>query len=166
VNTRPDLAAAGAILVVGLAAIVAAWAFQLIGGYVPCMLCLQERIPYYVGLPLALIAFGAAYAGASAGIVRLFLLLAGLAFLVNVGLGVYHAGAEWAWWPGPSTCGAAPTPASGDLLDQLDNIRIVSCTEASWRLFGLSFAGWNAVISLVIVLVALWGASRPGPRQA
>jgi disulfide bond formation protein DsbB len=166
VNARLDQTAAGVILLVGLAAIVAAWGFQLIGGYVPCMLCLEERIPYYVGLPLALIAFGAAYAGASAGIVRLFLLLAGLAFLVNVGLGVYHAGAEWAWWPGPSSCGGGSSGGSGDLLSQIDKIHVVSCTEASWRFLGLSFAGWNAVVSLLIVLVALWGASRPGVRRA
>ena len=41
------------VSVVGLATIATAWGFELIGGFIPCKLCLQERIPYYVGLPVA-----------------------------------------------------------------------------------------------------------------
>jgi len=62
--------------------------------------------------------------------------------------------------------GGGSSGGSGDLLSQIDKIHVVSCTEASWRFLGLSFAGWNAVVSLLIVLVALWGASRPGVRRA
>ena len=78
-------------------------------------------------------------------------------------LGIYHAGAEWGWWLGPADCGGnAPAVADvDDLLGQLDNIRVVSCTAASWRLLGLSFAGWNAVVSIFLVAVAMWGAFRP-----
>jgi disulfide bond formation protein DsbB len=142
----------------GLATILGAWAFEVFGGYVPCALCLQERLPYYIGLPFALVALLAAFAGAPARIPQLFLLLAALAFLAGAGLGVYHAGAEWGWWAGPSTCGGGTAPSSGSLLDQIDKIRVVSCTEASWRMLGLSFAGWNAVVSAILVVVAVWGA--------
>ncbi|MEP3665226.1 MAG: disulfide bond formation protein B, partial [Roseibium sp.] len=45
--------ATGLLLLGGLAAIATAWGFQLVGGFVPCKLCLEQRIPYYAGLPLA-----------------------------------------------------------------------------------------------------------------
>jgi len=162
---RRDTLASAFVFVAGLATILAAWGFQIIGGYVPCALCLQQRWPYYIGLPVAFVALANALANGPAWITRLALALAGVIFIYGAYLAVYHAGAEWMWWPGPVDCGvggASPTTATGGLLQQLDNIRIVSCTEASWRFpadWGLSFAGWNAAVSLVLAAVALAGAA-------
>ena len=160
---RRPFSAPAFVFVLGLATILGAWAFQLVGGYVPCKLCLEERWPYYIGLPLALVALMAALSAAPAWVRRLALGLAAIVFLYGEYLGTYHACAEWGWWPGPSDCGtrgASQATTGADLLKQLNGIRIVSCTEASWRMFGLSFAGWNAVISAVLVLASLFGASR------
>ena len=158
---RLDLTLPLIVLVLGLATILGAWGFELIGGYVPCMLCLQERIPYYIGLPLVAVAIAASFAGAGDHISRYLLLFAGLVFLIGTGLGVYHAGAEWGWWAGPSSCGGGMAAKPGNLLEQLDNIRVVSCTEASWRFAGLSFAGWNAVVSLLLAIGTFWATFRP-----
>jgi len=160
---RREMLAPALVVAVGLATIVAAWGFQLIGGFVPCKLCLAERVPYYIGLPFALVALLAALAGAKPTVVRIFLIVAALVFAYGVYLGTYHAGAEWGWWAGPTDCGGTSGPVNqvDDLLNQLNNIRIVSCTEASWRFLGLSFAGWNAVVSIFVVATALWGAFRP-----
>lgn len=87
------------------------------------------------------------------GFAGVLLLLVSLAFLANAGLGTYHAGAEWKFWPGPDTCGTAALPlgsGSGGVLGKLDGSRVVRCDEAPWRLFGLSFAGWNVVASLLL----------------
>ena len=159
---RHEMQAPAIILVVGLATILAAWGFELLGGYAPCALCLQERLPYYVGLPLALIALLAAAAGAKATVPRMFLIVAGLVFAYNVYLGGYHAGAEWGVWPGPSDCAATGGEVTGttDILAELETIKVVSCTEVQWRFLFLSFAGWNVVISLFLVAVAFWGAFR------
>lgn len=153
------------LLLLGSATIAAAWGFQLIGGYVPCKLCLEQRIPYYVGLPLAVIALALALAKKAPPLGALLVLAVAAAFAYGSGLGIYQAGAEWGFWPGPSDCGggtAAPTSAE-NLLSSLSTTRVVSCTEASWRLFGLSFAGWNAVASAglaVLALVALVAGRR------
>lgn len=169
---RHEILAPLIVVVVGAATILGAWGFELIGNFVPCKLCLQERVPYYIGLPVALAALLAAMAGARPTVVRTLLLIAALIFAFNVYLGAYHAGAEWALWEGPSDCGATgsgPATSAGDLLDQIDDIRIVSCSEASWRFLFLSFAGWNLVVSLFLVAVAIWGAFRPlapEPRTA
>jgi len=156
-----------AVLVLGLAAILVAWGFQLIGGYVPCKLCLEQRVPYYVGLPVALVALLAALAGARPTVVRLLLIIAGLIFAFDIYLGIYQAGAEWKLWAGPTDCGggSGSTQSTQDLLNQLKTIHVVSCTEASGRFLFLSFAGWDAVVSVLLVAMAVWGAFRPLPRE-
>ena len=159
---RHEMQAPAIVLAVGLATILGAWGFQLIGGYVPCKLCLEERMPYYVGLVVTLCALLAALAGAKPTVPRMLLLVAALVFAYNIYLGGYHAGAEWGWWAGPSDCGATgdATTTETDILAELETVRVVSCTEVQWRFLFLSFAGWNVVISVFLVAAALWGAFR------
>jgi disulfide bond formation protein DsbB len=148
-----------ALLILGaaLATIGGALIFQYGFGLTPCKLCLIQRNPYYLAMPLALAA-----ALAPRRLARLILGLVGIVFLVSLGLGIYHSGVEWGFWLGPSDCGGAgAAPAAGnmnDFLNQLQTTRVISCTEAAWRFLGLSLAGWNAVISLVLAVLALWTA--------
>ncbi|MBB5754933.1 disulfide bond formation protein B [Prosthecomicrobium pneumaticum] len=146
--------------VVAVAAIGGAWSFQIFGGYVPCKLCLEQRVPYYIALPIVLI--GLVTAG-SARLSRALFALAAAAFLWGFGLAVYHAGAEWALWQGPSDCGggAATTTDAGALLGQLQHTRVVSCTEAAGRFLGLSFAGWNAVALVIVIALLVRAATQP-----
>jgi disulfide bond formation protein DsbB len=44
----------------------------------------------------------------------------------------------------------------------IERATVVSCSEASWRMAGLSFAGWNAVISALLAAIAAWGAAKKG----
>ena len=37
---------------------------------------------------------------------------------------------------------------------------VIRCDEASFRFLGLSFAGWDAVVSAFLTGVALWGAAQ------
>ena len=143
--------------------ILTALAFERFGGYAPCPLCLQQRYAYYAGVPalfLALVLLSAGYARLAAAV---FLLVAA-AFLANAGLGTYHAGAEWKFWPGPDTCAGAPQPLStgGGLLKDLATTRVIRCDEAPWHFLGLSFAGWNVVAS---VLLADQARYPPQPRR-
>ena len=142
-----------------LLTILTAHAFEQIGGYAPCPLCLQERYAYYFGVPAAVIAFLAARAE-SFGFARLVLVLIAIGFLINMGLGIYHAGAEWKFWPGPDTCAGGFDLKWGE--EGIVDTPVIRCDEAAWRFLGLSFAGWNAVVSAALALVALWGAARHG----
>lgn len=147
------------VLIAAMAVILTALGFEHIGGYIPCPLCLQQRYAYYAGIPLtglALVFLGSGRPQAAA----LTLMVVGLLFIANAGVGAYHAGAEWGFWPGPQTCGTVeqlPTSAS-DLLKGIADSRLVRCDEASWRFFGLSFAGWNVVTSLLLAAGALRAA--------
>jgi disulfide bond formation protein DsbB len=149
------------ILLVAAATVGGALASQHVFGLVPCKLCLLQRWPYYLGIPLAAATMLPRSGG---GASRAGLGLLAIVFLVSAGLGAYHAGVEWGWFLGPSDCGGgagAPVPGVGDLLRSLDRIRVVSCTEAAWRLLGLSLAGWNALVSLALAALAGDAALRP-----
>ncbi len=144
---------------VSLALIAGAWFFELVLHLQPCKLCLEQRMPHYAAIGLAL-----------AGLVlarspRLqWLVLLGLAGLMawSTGLGVYHAGVEWGWFMGPNDCGGAAAAATGmqDFMKQLQTTRIVACSEAAWRFLGLSLAGWNALVSAGLFLLAVFGLLR------
>jgi disulfide bond formation protein DsbB len=141
------------------ATIIGAWGFELIGGYKPCALCLQQRWAYYFSLPiLALICLRMWSGRADLDVVRWGFMAVVLAMLLNAGLGVYHSGVEWAWWAGPDACSTGAGLSGG--LPDLSKARVINCSDAQWRFLGLSFAGWNVVVSLVLAGMTLVGARR------
>jgi disulfide bond formation protein DsbB len=155
--TQGLLAASAGIILV-------AFAFEYIGGYQPCPLCLQQRLAYYAGIVGSAAAL-AAFAAGQRQVAAILLALMALAFLGNVGLGIYHSGVEWQWWAGPTTCAGAAKGATSaaDLLNKLETVRVVRCDEAQWRFALLSFAGWSAVLSLGLAGVAAIGFRRVNP---
>jgi len=145
---------------IAFATILTAHIFERYAGYLPCHLCLQERYAYYFAVPASVIAFFTARAE-SFGLTRILLLVIALGFLINAGLGVYHSGVEWKWWAGPTECsgGTVIEWGAGGLAAQLATTKIIACDQAAWRFFGLSFAGWNAVVSGVLAVIAGYGAA-------
>jgi disulfide bond formation protein DsbB len=166
---RPDFMNAyrlgGLALVIATGVILTALGFEYLGGYAPCPLCLMERYAYYAGIPMLFAAM--ALAAERPRLAALIFFAVALGFLANAGLGVYHAGVEWHFWPGPETCSTAQAlPATpSDLLRGLDEARVVRCDEATWRLFGLSFAGWNALISLMLFALSLQAVFAASVRE-
>jgi disulfide bond formation protein DsbB len=163
---EPVRIAAIAVAIGGLAAIVGAFYFQYALGMQPCPLCLDQRVAYYVSIPLAVLVALGASVGASRKVLTAALVVIAAAMLFNAGLGAYHAGIEWKFWAGPADCSGPLNSlgSTGGLLQQLQNIRVVRCDEAAWRYLGLSLAGYNVLISLALAAIALWGA-RAGWRS-
>jgi disulfide bond formation protein DsbB len=143
------------------AAILGALAFQHIGGILPCELCLKQRYAYYAGAPLLFAALVLLSAGQRRFAALVFVVVA-LAFLANAALGVYHAGVEWHFWPGPDACTGAQNLSTsvGGLLNSLPSTSVIRCDEAAWRLGGISLAGWNVVVSLLVLFLSLRAASE------
>jgi disulfide bond formation protein DsbB len=154
---RAVMAASALVFVVATATIVTALAFEHLGGYAPCPLCLEERYAYYFAVPASALALILAGRNAT-GFARTLLLLIALAFLANMVAGIYHAGIEWKWWEGPAACSGAFELQWGE--GGVVDTPIIRCDEASWRFLGLSFAGWNAVVSAFLATVAAYGASQ------
>jgi len=149
------------VLAVAMAAVVGtALGFEHIGGYIPCALCLEQRPPYYFGVPVMIAAAIAATMRAPRIVTRALFLAGGGLMLYGAGLGSYHAGVEWGWWPGPADCGGAAglTTDASSLLADLNAVTPPACNEAALRVLGLSFAGWNVFASLILAAGCLRGA--------
>lgn len=119
--------------------------FQYLGGFHPCKLCYWQRYPHVIAVVIGAIALWMPN--------RLLILLGALSAAVTCGFGVYHAGVELKWWEGPTTCTSGDiTGMSTDaLFDQIMNAPLTRCDDIVWQLAGLSMAGWNAVLSFVLV---------------
>jgi disulfide bond formation protein DsbB len=176
-----DIGALRLTLMLGLASVAllaGAWWFELWLGLIPCKLCLEQRQPHYAALGVTLFAvlldavFGKqdnpalkVRASALLGMCALFIIATLYAW--STWLGLYHSGVEWGWFAGPNDCGGTPStaaPSPQDFLKQLQSVRVVSCTEAAWRLAGLSLAGWNALFSAALALLALTGSAAAFSR--
>lgn len=153
--------ASAAIAVIAALTIAGVWFFQLVLDIRPCPLCLEQRYAYYLAIPLAaLIALGASK-GVSRGLLGLGLVILALALLANAGLGAYHAGVEWGFWQGPTDCtGPITDLGGGGLLDSLNKVKVIRCDEVQWRFLGLSLAGYNVLISLMLAVLAAWGLRK------
>jgi disulfide bond formation protein DsbB len=142
------------VCVAAAATVAGAWIFQAFG-IVPCELCLKERIAYYGGVPLAgIVAYAAG--GRGRGLVAAGLIGLALIFALNAGLGVYHSGVEWGLWKGPDDCtgAVASAPKVADFLEELQHIKVVRCDEVQIRIFWLSLANWNVLISAALAALA------------
>lgn len=150
---------ANAAFMLGFFTIVGAWGFELIGGFVPCELCLAQRTPYYLGLPLLVLTI--ALWQKLPNFIRLMLtLLVAVIFLWSMYLGVFHSGVEWKFWAGPAACTGNGEGLDFSALSNINDAKVVPCDEPEFRFAGISFAGYNAIISAVIVYLlgrSAWG---------
>ena len=158
-SVDPAVMAALAIAAVAAATLAGAWFFQLVLDIRPCPLCLEQRYAYYLAVPLALLVAFVAARGAPRQVVLAGFALLLLAALANAWLGGYHAGVEWKFWEGPTDCSGpvADLGSAGTLLQRLDTVKVIRCDEVQWRFLGLSLAGYNVLISLLMAVMALWG---------
>lgn len=124
-------------------------------GLPPCEMCWWQRYPHFAAVALALLSTLAAPR-------RLWIALAALAILVSGAIGAFHAGVEYGWWEGLTSCSTVDL-GGGDPLEAIMNAPLVRCDEVPWSLFGISLAGWNFLISTAagLAILALLGK---GPR--
>lgn len=118
---------------------------QFIGGLYPCEMCHWQRWPHYAALALAALAFVPALPG------RLLVALAAIAIAVSGAIGVFHAGVEYHWWEGLTTCSSTLAGQGGstdEILARIMAAPIVRCDAPQWSLWGVSLAGFNALFSL------------------
>jgi disulfide bond formation protein DsbB len=154
--------AALAIAIIAAATLAGAWFFQLVLDIRPCPLCLEQRYAYYLAIPLGALVALAAARDAPRTVLMAGLAILGLAALGNACLGAYHAGVEWHFWQGPTDC-TGPVGnlgSAGNLLERLDTVKVIRCDEVQWRFLGLSLAGYNVLISLLMAAIAVWGIGR------
>jgi disulfide bond formation protein DsbB len=139
------------IFAITLTVIIGAFVFEYLG-YAPCELCLMQRYAYYAVIPLSLL-----LSLANPNFQRRGLYLIGAIMLGSMAFGIFHAGVEWKFWEGPTTC----TGKFGGGLPDLTK-KAVMCDQPAIRIIGLSLAGWNAIISAAVswfAFVKAYGSS-------
>lgn len=121
----------------------------------PCEMCMWQRWPHLAAIILALP--GPMLRPESRA--TPFVVAAALAILTSGLIGGFHAGVEYGWWEGLTSC-ATKIPAGGDMLDSIMNAPLVRCDVAPWTLFGISLAGYNFLLSvsgaiLILIMVMM-----------
>lgn len=138
-----------------LGLLLGAFAFQYIGGLVPCVLCLYQRWPHAAAVLIGLL--GLKIGG------RVLPLLGALAAATSAAIGAFHVGVEQKWWDGLATCTVDTLSgvSGADLLNtDLTVGAPVRCDAIPWEMFGVSMAGWNVIVSGLLVLIWLAAARR------
>lgn len=151
---RPRRAAL-ALLAACAALLAGALVFQYGFGLEPCTLCRWQRWPHIFTIFLA--ALGWSFHSRPA------LALAGIALLGGAAVAGFHVGVEQLWWEGTRSCGAGSLAGlSVDALrEKLLATPVVRCDEIAWSLFGVSMAGYNALISIGLSIFALAASRHP-----
>lgn len=141
-----------------LAILSGAWFFQYGMGLAPCQMCYWQRHAHKAVIAIAALGVFARFVTKSEKWDRMFITFLGLAFLVSFGLAFYHMGVEYKWWEGPKSCSAPLGQTqinAADILDALNGGgKMPLCSDAPWDLFGISMAGYNALLSGLAALVS------------
>jgi disulfide bond formation protein DsbB len=130
------------------ALLLAAFAFQHVGGMAPCSLCVWQRWPHGVAVACGAVALFA--------LPRLMAFAGMLAALATAAIGGYHTGVERGWWDGPATCSSSGMSglSTDALFERIMAAPLVRCDEVAWQMLGLSMASWNMILALG--LAAIW----------
>lgn len=158
-------------LVASLALLGFAHASETIWNLTPCNLCLKAREVYWGAAAVALVAtIWHLVSRGSRGTPRIAAFLLAVIFATGAITAIFHMGGEYKWWDLPATCAAG---GSVDLASMASLAlgtgpveRVALCGTVSWTFLGLSMAGWNALISIVLAVVSLLAAKRPKDARA
>jgi len=149
----------GLLAFLGSAALLAgAYYFQYFRGLPPCEMCWWQRYPHMVAIAAGLLSVAAL---GHPKVALWFALVAITALFVTSGIGFFHAGVEYHWWQGPQACsGNVPRGRSPEQLKKyLFGAKMVRCDEAAWAMWGISMAGWNAILSGALAFVLASGVA-------
>jgi disulfide bond formation protein DsbB len=141
--------------IIPTALIVGAYISQYGFGLYPCEMCWWQRYPHFAAIPLALLAFFVSGTGPRITLIS----LAALAVITSGLIGGFHAGVEYGWWEGLTTCSTTVSGNSEDFLKSIMDAPLIRCDVAPWTLFGISLAGFNFLLSCgggALILGLLW----------
>ena len=137
------------IIVFCILVLISTFFIEYVLKHAPCNLCLIERIPYIATIVLALIAL------IFDKYEKITLILIGLFFVFGTIVSFYHFGIEQGFFNESLVCNLMESGKIGsaqDLLKQLET-KSVSCKDVTFRVFGLSLATFNTIISFVISVI-------------
>jgi disulfide bond formation protein DsbB len=129
-----------------------AYISQYIGGLYPCEMCWWQRYPHFAAIPLA----GLAFFVRNLSMRYILVILAALAILTSGLIGGFHAGVEYHWWEGLTTCSMTATGSGDDFLKSIMEAPLIRCDVAQWTFLGISLAGYNFLLSTGGAALIMW----------
>tara|TARA_B100000029_G_C17396713_1_gene895482 strand:+ start:192 stop:668 length:477 start_codon:yes stop_codon:yes gene_type:complete len=131
--------------------LISAFVIEYALGYKPCKLCIYQRIPYFISLPLiAQILFIKKFE-------KITLLILSIVFFVSFVLAFYHFGIEEGFFQESAAC-VTHEISNGltkeQIMEKLKENRI-SCKNVNFRVLGLSLATINSIFSIVLSVIFL-----------
>jgi disulfide bond formation protein DsbB len=148
-------------LIVSAAMLAIAHAFETFGHLAPCELCLKQRDVYWLAVGLGVVGLVWKHFAGRFDPTRPIAILFVAVFAVEAGIAVYHAGAEWKFWPGPLSCSGGTGRVDAAALQRLlagAKMGIPACDKAPWVFLGLSMAGWNALVAGAMAVMSALAA--------
>ena len=139
------------ILTFSVFALGAAYFIQHILGHKPCNLCLIERLPYIFAI--IIISLGLILKKFEKAIIIFLILI----FLAATIISFYHFGIEQGFFKESLVCnldGSITNLSKEDLIKELQQ-QTVGCKDVSFRIFGLSLATINTIISLILSVITI-----------
>ena len=137
------------ILIFSVFALIAAYFIQYILGHKPCNLCLIERLPYIFSIILALLSL------ILKKFEKIIFILLALIFISATIISFYHFGIEQGFFQESLVCNSnneINNLNKEDLLKELQK-KAISCKDVDFRLFGLSLATINTIISFILSVI-------------
>ena len=139
------------ILIFSIFALSAAYFIQHILGHKPCNLCLIERLPYISAI--IIITLGLILKKFEKVIIILLILV----FVAATIIYFYHFGIEQGFFKESLVCNLdnnINSLSKEDLIKELQQ-QTISCKDVSFRIFNLSLATINTVISLILSVIMI-----------
>lgn len=137
-------------LSVSIISLLSAYFIEYILGHKPCVLCVYQRIPYMVVIVFTLFNYKAKLSNKLT--YAIYLCIFTLSFL----LATYHVGVENQIFEGLEAC-SGKTNKVIENLNQMKDIIFdskPSCHHADFTIFSISLAGWNSILSLILMYMS------------
>lgn len=133
-----------------------AHAFERFGGFLPCPMCLDQRNWHWAVVGVSVFAF--VVLRFRPNLSRWMAVLIGLVFIGSAGMALYHVAVEQHWVV--ATCDAR-IDTDNLSFDLNAPVVVPKCDEIAWQMFGVSMAGYNAIVSALLALASLAIAILP-----
>ena len=137
------------ILLFSIFALLTAYFIQYVLDHQPCNLCLIERVPYI--LTIIIITLTLIFKKFE----KICLIILVLVFVSAMFISIYHVGIEQGFINESLVCDLKNKSGSlttEDLLKELKE-KTISCKDVTFKIFGLSLATINIIISLILSII-------------
>lgn len=144
-------------------ALIAEFAF----GIAPCVLCLMQRLPHIAAILIIslFIVLKKPY--------RPALIVLSVLYLLGAGIGAYQLGVEQQWWgitqqaDGNASCTISDNASDdvGALYESMSGTPLGDCAHPAFSFYGVTFAGMNALLCLMLMGIAIYGVRYGKDRR-